>query len=181
MGELERVEYATQKGMITIRHAEVEDAEELIRHIKKVEKETTFLLREVDEFILTVEQEGQLIQRKFDSEVDLQIVAEVDGKIVGSCGFNGNTRKRIRHCAEFGIAIEKEYCGIGIGRKMMEAGIDWARKNGISRITLEVDTNNFRAISLYMKLGFEVEGTLKNDKLLADGTYVSGYAMALLL
>ncbi len=55
------------------------------------------------------------------------------------------------------------------------------KENGIFRITLEVDINNYRAISLYLKLGFEIEGTLRNDKMLSDGSYTSGYVMALLL
>ncbi|MCB2297356.1 GNAT family N-acetyltransferase [Clostridium tagluense] len=181
MSKLEQVEYTTHKGIITIRHAEVKDAEKLIKLIKKVEKETTFLLREPDEFILTVEEEEKFIQSQLDSEVDLTIIAEIDGKIVGICSLNGNTRKRIRHCAKFGIAISIDYCGMGIGKKMMEACINWARENRISRITLEVDTNNFAAISLYMKLGFEIEGTFKNDKLLPDGSYTNGYGLALLL
>lgn len=181
MGKFEAVEYTTQKGTATIRHAEIRDAGELIQHIKKVDTETTFLMREADEFALTVEQEEQFLQSKLSSEVDLMIIAEVGGKVIGSCALAGSTRRRTRHCASFGIAIEKEYCGIGIGGKMMEAGIDWARNHGISRITLQVDTNNLRAISLYMKYGFEVEGTLRNDKRLADGTFVNSYTMALLL
>jgi len=181
MSTITQIEYTTPKGTIIIRHAMQEDAEELIRHVKKVEKETAFLMREPDEFTMTIEQEKQYLQDKLDSEVSLQMVAENNGKIIGSCSLNGSTRRRTRHCAELGIAIEQEYCGAGIGRKMMETGIECAKRNGISRVTLEVDTNNYKAICLYMKLGFEIEGTFRNDKRLANGTYVSGYAMALLL
>ncbi|EDT82699.1 GnaT-family acetyltransferase [Clostridium botulinum NCTC 2916] len=70
---------------------------------------------------------------------------------------------------------------MGIGKNLMKSGIEWAKENGIFRITLEVDINNYRAISLYLKFGFEIEGTLRNDKMLSDGSYTSGYAMALLL
>ncbi len=70
---------------------------------------------------------------------------------------------------------------MGIGKNLMKSGIEWAKENGIFRITLEVDINNYRAISLYLKLGFEIEGTLRNDKMLSDGSYTSGYVMALLL
>lgn len=181
MAKFMQATYNTPKGTIMIRHAVAEDAAGLIKHVKTVEKETPFLMREVDEFNMTVELEEQFIQGKLDSEVSVFIIAEVDGEIVGSCNLSGSTRKRTRHCAEFGIAVEQKYCGLGIGRRMMETGIAWARENGISRITLEVDTNNFNAISLYLKLGFEIEGTFRNDKKLADGTYVSGYGMALLL
>lgn len=181
MSKIEQLHHITPKGIANIRHAEVKDAEKLIKLIQKVERETTFLLREPDEFVLTVEQEERFIQSQLDSEVDLMSIAEINGKIVGICSLNGSTRKRIRHCAKFGLAVDMDYSGMGIGRKMMEACIHWARENQISRITLEVDTNNYGAISLYMKLGFEIEGTFKNDKLLPDGSYTNGYAMALLL
>jgi RimJ/RimL family protein N-acetyltransferase len=166
---------------LILRNGEVSDAEELLELIRKLDNETTFLLREPDEFTLTIDQEERFIQSQQDSEVNLFIVAEFDGRLVGTCGVMGSIRKRLRHTANLGIAIEKDCWGLGIGKKLMEAGIQWAKENGISRIALQVDTNNYRAIGLYIKMGFVVEGTLKNDKLMADGSYRSAYTMALFL
>lgn len=45
----------------------------------------------------------------------------------------------------------------------------WADTNGIQKITLNVLETNTNAIKLYQKLGFEIEGILKKDKLLSDG------------
>lgn len=181
MGKIKEENYLVKNKKLTIRHAEIQDAEKLIELMNKLDVETTFLLREPDEFELSFEQEKTYIQSQQDSEVNVFIVAEIDGKIIGTCGINGNTRKRIRHAATLGVAIEKEFWGMGIGKKLMEIGIKWAKENGKSRITLEVDTENHRATSLYIKLGFEVEGTFRNDKILADGSCKNGYAMALLL
>ena len=41
----------------------------------------------------------------------------------------------------------------------------------IKKMTLNVLETNEKAILLYKKLGFELEGVLKNDKLLSDGNY----------
>lgn len=181
MAIIRQAEYSIDYKVLIIRSAVVEDAKELIDLIKRLDNETTFLLREPDEFNLTLEQEQNFIKDKIDSEGSLFILAELDGKIIGTCGLQGSYRKRLRHTANLGIAISKDYWGLGIGRKLIETAVEWAKSSGISRITLEVDTRNYRAISLYTKVGFEVEGTFKNDKRLADGTYTNGYAMALLI
>jgi RimJ/RimL family protein N-acetyltransferase len=180
MAKIQQVEYSIDNKKFILRHAEVEDAEKLIELMRKLDVETTFLLREADEFTLTIDQEKEFIKKQQDSEVNLLILVEVDGKVIGSCGINGNTRKRLRHSANLGIAILREYWGMGIGKKLIETGIKWTKENDMSRITLQVDTNNYRAISLYLKLGFEIEGTLKNDKILSDGSYRNTYTMALL-
>lgn len=181
MSIINQINYLTGGREITIRNAKPEDAEGLIELIKVLDNETTFLLREPDEFTLTLEQEQKFIADKVYSEGSLFMLAEVNGKPIATCGLQGSNRKRLRHTANLAIAIKKEYWSIGIGRKLMENAIAWAKENGISRITLEVDTVNYRAIALYTKLGFEVEGTFRNDKKLANGSFRNGYAMALLL
>lgn len=181
MSKIKQFNYLVDTSNIIIRNAVPDDAEELIKLMKALDNETTFLLREPDEFTMTLEQEQKFINDKVYSEESLFILAEVDGKLIATCGLQGNGRKRLRHTANLAIAIKKKYWGKGIGRKLMETAIASAKENGISRITLEVDTINYRAIALYTKLGFEVEGTFRNDKKLADGSFRNGYAMALLL
>ncbi|MFZ5966934.1 MAG: GNAT family N-acetyltransferase [Bacillota bacterium] len=181
MSIIKQVEYHLGNKILIIRNVESQDAEELIQFLRKIAVETNFLLREPDEFTLTIEQQEKFIQEQQDSEVNLFILAEVEGKIVGTCSVNGDTRRRIRHTANLGISIEKDHWGIGIGKKLMQTAIQWAKGNGISRITLQVDTENFRALNLYLKLGFEVEGTLRNEMILSDGSYRNAYTMALLL
>jgi RimJ/RimL family protein N-acetyltransferase len=56
----------------------------------------------------------------------------------------------------------------------------WAEGIGIRRLELTVMTHNERAVGLYKKIGFEVEG-LRKDSLYVDGRYVDEYSMAKLL
>lgn len=181
MSKIEAIKYKVDEKIVVLRNGDIDDAEELLEVINRLDYETPFLLREPGELTMTIEQEKMFLQSKIESEVNLFILAEIDGKIIGTCAVNGSTRKRLRHSANLGIAIFKDYCGKGIGRRLMVTSINWAKENGISRITLQVDANNFRAINLYLKLGFEIEGTLKKDKLLSDGTFIDTYTMALLL
>jgi RimJ/RimL family protein N-acetyltransferase len=71
----------------------------------------------------------------------------------------------------------KRILGIWYGEKFASRSIQWADLNGIKKIILNVLETNEKAINLYMKLGFEVEGTLKKDKKLSDGNYYSPILM----
>lgn len=58
------------------------------------------------------------------------------------------------HIPELGIAIEKEYRGKGLGKKLMNSIIEEAKNNGFDELSLSVDANNSNAIQLYDKIGF---------------------------
>ena len=60
------------------------------------------------------------------------------------------------------IAIKKEYQSKGFGTQLFLDLIDRADKFEVKALTLEVETDNIKAISLYKKFGFIVEGTRKN-------------------
>lgn len=54
------------------------------------------------------------------------------------------------------IGVLQGYRKRGIGQKLLTAGIDWFRGQGIEQIELNVYTFNNDAISFYTKNGFEV-------------------------
>ena len=67
-------------------------------------------------------------------------------------------RRKVAHRARFGISILKEYWGMGIGRVLMDACIDCARRACYAQLELEVVADNERALSLYRRTGFEEYG-----------------------
>ena len=85
--------------------------------------------------------------------------------------------KRTSHKVEFGVCVLKEFWGHGIGQNLLKESIHWADANGIKKITLNVLETNDKAIKLYQKYGFEVEGILKKDKILSDGNYYNTILM----
>lgn len=60
-----------------------------------------------------------------------------------------------------GVAVHPRWAGKGYGFLMMKSIIDYAREIGFLRIELSVSVLNLKAMSLYEKVGFEKEGTLK--------------------
>lgn len=163
---------------IIIRKASELDAKELTEYLNIIGGESDFLTFGVEGPGNSIKEEEQFILNNLNKENALFIVAEVNGKIVGSLNFSGGSRRRIQHVGEFGISVLKEYWGKKIGEKLLNYLIKWAKQNGIRKINLRVRTDNERAIKLYKKHGFFEEGILKRDFLI-DGKFYDSYAMGL--
>lgn len=110
---------------------------------------------------------------------DVLLVAERDGTVVGTCGMHAtNLSPRRRHAMLIGLSVASEAHGRGVGTALMQAMTDLAdRWLGVTRLELTVFVDNPRAIALYRRFGFEVEGTLRRYSL-RDGHWVDALAMA---
>ena len=77
------------------------------------------------------------------------------------------------------MSVHKDYWGQGIGILLLDSLLKWANDNSaVTKIHLSVRTDNHRAIDLYQRKGFVVEGTIRNDFFL-DGTYYDHHLMGL--
>jgi putative acetyltransferase len=106
------------------------------------------------------------------------LVAEVDGEVVGSIGLSVHDFPRRRHAATFGMGVRDDWQGKGVGSALLEAVLELADKwLNLTRLEMEVYTDNEPAIALYKKFGFEIEGTLRKFAF-RDGEYVDAFAMS---
>lgn len=141
--------------LLTIRHGEYSDGESVLDYFNKAHSETDYLLTYPEENTFTPEQEAAFLQKKAESENEIEILAFVDEKLAGSAGIESVGNKyKVRHRAEFGISIIKEFWGMGVGRALTEACILCARQAGYSQLELSVVANNERALALYTSIGF---------------------------
>jgi RimJ/RimL family protein N-acetyltransferase len=99
----------------------------------------------------------------------LQLVCEVEGKIVGTCNISRHRLRKVRHRGDVGLCILQEYWGLGIGKAMFAALTAQAERWGLSQLELEVVDINERGIALYRKLGFKVYGERPDGVILPDG------------
>lgn len=53
------------------------------------------------------------------------------------------------------VIVGREHRGGGLGRKLIEHVLDWAREQGMTRVTLLADRDNTPALDFYRRLGFE--------------------------
>jgi RimJ/RimL family protein N-acetyltransferase len=163
-----------------VRKISEDDASNLVNTIQQVEKESDFMLFEANERKITPEQQLKRIQAMQQEENSSIFVAEYGNKLAGYLVVIGGSAKRNKHSAYLVIGILKEFTGQGIGTRLFEELQKWAVKQKIHRIELTVMKHNERAIALYKKMGFEIEGT-KSRSLLVNGEYVDEYYMSKLL
>ena len=144
---------------LLVRNAVASDARALRDIMQRTHSETDYLLSYPDEQSVDDEQEARSLAETERSDNGVELVAVLGGRIVGSAGITAvGGRRKVVHRARFGISILKEYWGMGIGRMMMEASIDCARRAGYAQLELEVVVGNERAVSLYRCAGFEEYG-----------------------
>ncbi len=106
-----------------------------------------------------------------------EIVADCNGQIIGSV-FLGPMLGRRRHVATLGMGVHDDFVGQGIGSILMKAALDVADNwLGLRRVELTVFFDNDKAIRLYERFGFVVEGRFR-DYAFRDGGYVDALAMA---
>ncbi|MGW9127632.1 N-acetyltransferase family protein [Paenibacillus chitinolyticus] len=161
----------------TIRSAALRDAEQLSRLRVQIDGETENMDREQGEAFIDTSGFERLVQADSDSPRNLFLVAAVQDRIVAFSRCEGNQLVRFSHKVEFGVGVLKEFWGRGIGKNLLKTSIDWADSNGIKKMTLTVLETNEKAAQLYRKLGFEIEGVLRKDKILSDGSYYNTLMM----
>ena len=138
-----------------IRNGTEADGLAVFECFNKTHGETDFLLSYPDENSMNAEEEGKFLKEKTESEDEIELVAEVDGKIIGSAGFEKvGPKYKTKHRAEFGISVEKDFWGLGIGRALINVCIELAQKAGYTQLELDVVAQNERAVSLYESVGF---------------------------
>ena len=84
-----------------------------------------------------------------------QIFLAIDdnGQVVGCCALKPHPESDCFELAK--MAVSPEAQGKGIGRKLGETLLDYARSHGVKRIFLEGNTRLEASIALYRKLGFK--------------------------
>ena len=162
-----------------IRNVKVEDAEVLLDIESSVISEGEYFIVVSEELERKpVQEEKERIQRRMDNEKETLIVAEVDGVVVGSIEFRSQIRKRLSHTGSVSMSISKDYRGMGIGKALLKALLDWADENPlIEKVSLGVLSTNQRAISLYKQMGFLEEGRLMKEYKLNGGEYIDDILM----
>ena len=143
----------------TLRNGTAEDGQALLDLFNLTHTQTDYLLSYPEESTHTVQQEAGFLKQKTESADEIELLAELDGKVVGSAGISCVGRKeKIRHRAEFGISVDKAYWGLGIGRALTEACIECAGAAGYVQLELEAVAENKSALALYRSVGFQEYG-----------------------
>jgi RimJ/RimL family protein N-acetyltransferase len=82
------------------------------------------------------------------------LVAVAGGELVGSI----HVEPSRLGFGEIGMLVAREWRGRGVGSSLLAASIEWAREQGLHKLSLGVFPHNAAAIALYRKFGFVDEG-----------------------
>ena len=138
-----------------LRNGTAEDGEIALALFLRTHEETDYMASYADECTMTAADEAAYLKKQTESKDGIEIYAFVDGRAVGSAGIEPHApNSKIRHRADFGIGIERDYWGLGIGNALTDACIRCAEKAGFHQLELSVVAGNEKAISLYRKKGF---------------------------
>ena len=167
--------------MVEIRKATALDAENILEYCRIVGGESDGLTFGAEGVSITVEREKEYLESILHSDKQLYLVAADGNEIVGTAVFSCYAKPRLAHRGEISISVKKSMWGNHIGTRLMEEILSFARNTAKAEIiSLEVRSDNERAIALYKKLGFEKIGTF-DGFMKINGQYISCDMMRLSL
>lgn len=163
-----------------VREVKTSDANNLAVLIQQVDGSAQYMLWEEGERNIQPENQQKMLESMKNKDNSTILVAEDGNRLVGYLLVIGGSARRNRHSCYIVIGILKEYRGKGVGSQLFDELERWASKHKLRRIELTVVTRNKAGLSLYKKMGFEIEGTKRNS-LFIDGQYLDEYYMSKLL
>lgn len=138
-----------------LRSGREEDGQAVFQNFNLTHSQTDYLLTYPDENRFDAVEEGEFLRKKADSNNEIKIIAVVGNTVAGTAGIEAvGTKSKVRHRAEFGISVDREFWGLGIGTALMDACIECAGNAGYEQLELNVVAGNTRAVSMYEKAGF---------------------------
>ena len=159
-----------------IRHAEAEDAHELVALARAVGAEPEGWLITDGDWRSAVD-ERRYVRAIRRSPHGAVLVAERDGRIVGRLSIARDPHAASIHVADVGLMVARDQRRRGVGRALMEAAERGARANGVLKLELHVFPHNGPAIALYEKLGYREEG-LRRKQYRRGGELLDAVLMA---
>ncbi len=140
---------------LRLRNGEERDARDALAIFILGHEQTDYLLSYPDENDMTVDDEARFLAKKATSADEIELLASIGDRIVGLAGIERVGRfDKIKRRATFGLHVDQEFWGLGIGRALTRACVECARIAGYAQLELEVVAENERAVALYRSEGF---------------------------
>jgi RimJ/RimL family protein N-acetyltransferase len=165
---------------VRIRAARPYDAADLLELKHQLDRETAFMMYEPGERDSPVRDLAAELADAARSANSVVLLAELGDQVVGYVQLTGGSLRRSRATAYLVMGVLAQAAGRGIGTELLRQAKSWAVARGLHRLELTVMAHNTRAIRLYERMGFSVEGR-RAECLLINGQFIDELTMATLL
>ena len=141
-----------------IRRAEPKDAEGLTRLGEAVGSEPEGWLVTTNGWRQTSDERRYLRAIRRYPNAAVFVAEDEEGRIVGRLSIARDQHPASRHVADLGLMVAMSHRRQGIGTRLLETALEWARESDVRKLELHVFPHNVAAIKLYEKFGFVKEG-----------------------
>lgn len=163
---------------IQVRLTTIKDAQVIYDLLFQSSDETNFLAVDSKERL----EEGfskEKIENLLSNNSDRIFICFLENILAGMLGIHFMQRKKFKHRASIGINVLKKHWGLGVGKALLSKAIEYFNSNKeLTKLELEVRSDNNRAIKLYKKFGFKIKGEIAQYFHVNDISY-SGYIMGI--
>lgn len=167
---------------VIIEEAQASDAPAIQELIKQLSNETDFITETESLISVPINRLAEQLEKLAESPKELCLLLKVDNHPVGLLNISNSHQADSDHIGELFIAIKAPFQGYGLGQDLLAIAIDWAIEiDFLKKIELEVQVENQKAIHIYEKFGFEIEGKRKLAVKTKDGEFRDVYLMGRIL
>jgi RimJ/RimL family protein N-acetyltransferase len=153
--------------VIRIRRAEPADAVSLVELAEAVGGEEGRWILATDTW-RSVSEERRYLKTVL-RHPDAAVIVALDGeRVVGRLSLSRDPHPASHHVADLGLMVAESHRRRGIGKRLLEEAVTWARGVGIRKLELHVFPWNESALRLYESFGFEREGYRKRHYVRGD-------------
>ncbi len=145
--------------ILTLRKHKMSDLKDFIKLINGLVDEDAMILMNKK---ITEAEEIKWLRNKIkfnNNGTEVSFVGEIDGHVIGAVDMSIGKLRR-SHVGQIGISIANGYRDLGIGRIMLECIIKHAKQKQLKLLTLDVFSNNKRALHLYKSIGLKIAGEI---------------------
>ena len=166
--------YSTDGVEYVVRPAGQSDFEGLIDTIRDVTAEDTYIVAESIAEQLLYE---DAVNRHNTAESRVFFVATVEGDVVGWSHLDLPQLDKLKSTAQLTVGVKGEFRQHGIGSRLVNRALEWAKANGYRKVYNSVPTTNDEALDFLESRGWETEGVRKDHYTIDDG-YVDEVMLA---
>lgn len=145
---------------LSVRRAQIHDVRDIQRLYRQLDRHHAALLPDVFRPLERDARADMVIRTRIDREDADYLLAELDGEVVSfadvqRAAYPDYPMFRPREfCLIDNLIVDEPHRGKGIGKRLLEVAIDWARERGLGYVQTTVWDANARARDFYLEQGF---------------------------